>query len=356
MKPVLVVGAGLSAADAVTICRSSGIQVIHVYRNRSAGLDKMLPETVYPEYHEVHKMMKDCSNPYYLYTPLPEHCITEFSSLATMNGTMENKVTVQHLTTGETRTLDVSFCAILIGFRPDLRFLAPVIAKHHTNNMNNNNNNIRNGIQDDQNNCDNVTPHDMNAPDVNDETQTDGYTIDPNLHHNQQQWSLLSKKITWLKNLCAKCKHLNLCEWSRRNECMRKINGQQYHSSRSSCVCNNNNISNNNNINSSISNNAFSNHSEYNRNINDNCQLVQVPTVTKDCIQNNNLSAIGLGEDPTKPIDCKVNPIDVDKFTNEVLRAPKGLYAMGPLVGDNFIRFVPGGALAITAALHKEND
>lgn len=53
LKPVLVVGAGLSAADAVTICRSSGICVIHVYRNRSAGLDKMLPETVYPEYHEV---------------------------------------------------------------------------------------------------------------------------------------------------------------------------------------------------------------------------------------------------------------------------------------------------------------
>lgn len=53
MKPVLVIGAGLSAADAVSICRSSGIKVIHVYRNRSAGLDKMLPETVYPEYHEV---------------------------------------------------------------------------------------------------------------------------------------------------------------------------------------------------------------------------------------------------------------------------------------------------------------
>lgn len=53
MNPVLIVGAGLSAADAVTMCRASGINVIHVYRNRSVGLDKMLPETVYPEYHEV---------------------------------------------------------------------------------------------------------------------------------------------------------------------------------------------------------------------------------------------------------------------------------------------------------------
>lgn len=53
LKPVMIVGAGLSAADAVTICRQSGIHVIHVYRNRTAGLDKMLPEHVYPEYHEV---------------------------------------------------------------------------------------------------------------------------------------------------------------------------------------------------------------------------------------------------------------------------------------------------------------
>lgn len=53
LKPVVIVGAGLSAADAVTICRSSNINVVHVFRNRTAGLDKMLPENVYPEYHEV---------------------------------------------------------------------------------------------------------------------------------------------------------------------------------------------------------------------------------------------------------------------------------------------------------------
>lgn len=53
LKPILIVGAGLSAADAVTICRMSGIQVIHVYRSRTAGLDKILPENIYPEYFEV---------------------------------------------------------------------------------------------------------------------------------------------------------------------------------------------------------------------------------------------------------------------------------------------------------------
>lgn len=53
LKPVVIVGAGLSAADGVTICRSSDIPVIHVFRNKSVGLDKTLPENVYPEYHEV---------------------------------------------------------------------------------------------------------------------------------------------------------------------------------------------------------------------------------------------------------------------------------------------------------------
>jgi len=52
----------------------------------------------------------------------------------------------------------------------------------------------------------------------------------------------------------------------------------------------------------------------------------------------------------------KNNQIAVDKFTNEIERVPKGLFALGPLVGDNFVRFIPGGALAITAALNKEND
>lgn len=53
LKPVLIVGAGLSSADAIISCRESGIPVIHVYRNRTAGLDKLLPENIYPEYFEV---------------------------------------------------------------------------------------------------------------------------------------------------------------------------------------------------------------------------------------------------------------------------------------------------------------
>lgn len=59
---------------------------------------------------------------------------------------------------------------------------------------------------------------------------------------------------------------------------------------------------------------------------------------------------MGLGKFADKPIDSKSNPIEIDDFTYEVINAPiKGLYALGPLVGNNFVRFVLGGAVGIVA-------
>lgn len=65
-------------------------------------------------------------------------------------------------------------------------------------------------------------------------------------------------------------------------------------------------------------------------------------------------SGIGFGIDPEKPVDGRSNPIAIDKSTHELLNAPKGIYALGPLTADNFVRFIPGGALAIVAHMHKE--
>lgn len=64
---------------------------------------------------------------------------------------------------------------------------------------------------------------------------------------------------------------------------------------------------------------------------------------------------LGLGKNPERPIDGRSNPILVDDFTYEVNRAPaKGLYALGPLAGDNFVRFIQGGALGVlTHILNK---
>lgn len=57
--------------------------------------------------------------------------------------------------------------------------------------------------------------------------------------------------------------------------------------------------------------------------------------------------------DMTKPISCRNNPLDVDLFTLESIKQP-GIYAMGPLVSDNFVRFAQGGALAITKDIHTK--
>lgn len=70
-----------------------------------------------------------------------------------------------------------------------------------------------------------------------------------------------------------------------------------------------------------------------------------------------NLSIMGemrrLGEDSSREVDIKENPVDIDPFTYESTEA--GLYAIGPLVGDNFVRFILGGALAIVSGLVQKN-
>lgn len=61
-----------------------------------------------------------------------------------------------------------------------------------------------------------------------------------------------------------------------------------------------------------------------------------------------------LGINPQEPVSCRRNPIEVDPFSYEVSAADgPGMYAMGPLVGENFVRFLKGGALAIASDLAK---
>ncbi|XP_077429940.1 oxidative stress induced growth inhibitor 1 [Vanacampus margaritifer] len=61
-----------------------------------------------------------------------------------------------------------------------------------------------------------------------------------------------------------------------------------------------------------------------------------------------------LGVRPDEAVTCRRNPIDVDPFTNRVVAADgPGMYAMGPLVGENFVRFLKGGALAIASDIAK---
>ncbi|XP_066999389.2 oxidative stress-induced growth inhibitor 1 [Anabrus simplex] len=178
--PVLIVGAGLSAADAIIAARFRSLPILHLFRRRHNTLDKQLPENMYPEYHKVYQMMSDGGENYSCYTALPEHKILEI--------TPDHIVYIES-PDGKVVSRTVSAAAILIGSRPDLSFL-----------------------------------------------------------------------------------HLG---------------GD-------------------------------------------------------------------LGVVPSQPIDCRSNPVDVDLFTYAVKRAPSGLYALGPLAGDNFVRFIQGGAVAIASNIHKE--
>ena len=62
-----------------------------------------------------------------------------------------------------------------------------------------------------------------------------------------------------------------------------------------------------------------------------------------------------LGVVPKWPIDSKHNPVDVDPFSYQCTHEP-GLFAMGPLMGDNFVRFGIGGALGITNHLCSDDS
>lgn len=63
-------------------------------------------------------------------------------------------------------------------------------------------------------------------------------------------------------------------------------------------------------------------------------------------------SDLSLGKIKDLPIDCKTNPINIDRLTHKV-RGVDNLFAIGPLVGDNFVRFIPGGALAVVAEIYR---
>eukprot|EP00092_Neocalanus_flemingeri_P014280 GFUD01015401.1.p1 GENE.GFUD01015401.1~~GFUD01015401.1.p1 ORF type:complete len:650 (+),score=128.51 GFUD01015401.1:268-2217(+) len=60
-----------------------------------------------------------------------------------------------------------------------------------------------------------------------------------------------------------------------------------------------------------------------------------------------------LGRVPGTVID-RDTPIDIDVYTHESTNVP-GLYAMGPLTGDNFVRFIQGGALAIATHVNQKS-
>ncbi|XP_039081990.1 oxidative stress-induced growth inhibitor 1 isoform X2 [Hyaena hyaena] len=120
-EPVLIVGAGLSAADAVLYARHCGIPVIHAFRRPvdDPGLVfNQLPKMLYPEYHKVHQMMREQSilspSPYAGYRSLPEHRLLLFKA---------DRQAIFQDRDGLQKVFGVALVLVLIGSHPDLSFL-----------------------------------------------------------------------------------------------------------------------------------------------------------------------------------------------------------------------------------------
>ncbi|XP_028727460.1 oxidative stress-induced growth inhibitor 2 isoform X2 [Peromyscus leucopus] len=120
--PVLIVGSGLTAADAVLCAYNNNIPVIHVFRRRVTDpslIFKQLPQKLYPEYHKVYHMMctqsySADSDPLSDYTSFPEHRVLSFKS--------DMKCILQSVS-GLKKVFKLSAAVVLIGSHPNLAFL-----------------------------------------------------------------------------------------------------------------------------------------------------------------------------------------------------------------------------------------
>lgn len=127
IPPVLVVGAGLSAADAIMAARFRGIPVLHAFRNSlnewgkqtaeriTTSYDRLqwLPDSIYPEYHKVYEMMADGGTNYPLYKSLPGYTLVSLCEDHENEHT--NRIATLSAPDGQLHTFEVSIAAILIG-------------------------------------------------------------------------------------------------------------------------------------------------------------------------------------------------------------------------------------------------
>lgn len=119
---VVVVGSGLTAADAIIACSMHQVPVRHVFRRHPedpALVFNQLPDNLYPEYHAVHAGMKGNSTDLD-YKSFPMHSVLEIRK--------NREVVLSNLLSDDeiiapTTTIRYSYILVLIGRRPDLSFV-----------------------------------------------------------------------------------------------------------------------------------------------------------------------------------------------------------------------------------------
>uniref|UniRef100_A0A914WUV0 FAD/NAD(P)-binding domain-containing protein n=1 Tax=Plectus sambesii TaxID=2011161 RepID=A0A914WUV0_9BILA len=120
MKPVLVVGDGITAADSVLHCLANNIPVIHLFRRSQKEIKSTLlgrlSNSIYPEYQSVVRLMVGREVDA-LYQPMPQSSVVA----------IDDAVAEVKSPSGET-TVEFRYMVVCIGRRPDLHFLPSVSA------------------------------------------------------------------------------------------------------------------------------------------------------------------------------------------------------------------------------------
>jgi len=122
--PVVIVGAGLSAADAIIAAQSHSVPIVHVFRKQVRDpnlIFSRLPSKLYPEYHNVHRMMAgEASSSASMYQPLQQTRIVEISQDKKIRMIRENNQEV---------IVKASYVLVLIGSMANLSFLGDTADK-----------------------------------------------------------------------------------------------------------------------------------------------------------------------------------------------------------------------------------
>lgn len=120
-KPVMVVGAGLSAADTILALLKKKIPVVHVFRKKAAEVASAFPRlspTLYPEYTHVFALMTGKTVDRY-YHSYPEHVVKRFDT--------SKKCQLEKLGSASKTILECSMVFVMTGRLADLGFLSPKI-------------------------------------------------------------------------------------------------------------------------------------------------------------------------------------------------------------------------------------
>lgn len=134
VDPVLVVGDGLSAADAVIKLLISGIPVVHSFRKTPRDTKSVLSKlssTIYPEYHTVFRLMTGAiTDPLYVVHQRTE--VIEIKRDDNFDGSGQRTAVLRRITSKKRVNAGVemeplidvnfSYAIILIGFQADLSF------------------------------------------------------------------------------------------------------------------------------------------------------------------------------------------------------------------------------------------